>query len=476
MRSGILLVVVLLLAGCRPASRYGPVHVGKTAGKEGEKETVLPPHYAWLPTTEMPDARIEFVPSTSTKWSGLSQFWNTWPPTPTGSATAHLGLPPLNAAAALVVAERIATIHIKVPLGLPDPTPDLPASNLPTYGKWRLGQKIFFDRLLEGETGRYSCASCHQPERGFANDWTRKQRVPRETLGLLNVVYNKHQFWDGRVQFLEEVLVRALEDERPLEERKEPKTSPESAHVWGGLVKKLALDPSYDWQFKQVFGVRQATQDTIAKALATYMRTLLVGDSLYDKAERDRLAAGEPRVTAKQFAGHLSDATLLTLGVPKAKSGSVPSQLEKGYVVFHGKGRCHVCHVGPLFTDQLFHNTGVGASENYLFNPLEGGRFAALPIGLKDKQMIGAYRTPTLRNLLRTPSYFHDGSRRTLDEVVKYYDHSIPRIEHLSPDLQAADQPQSLNLDLEEREALVLFLRALEGNPVDPVLVPALKK
>src|SRR5205807_2739303 len=142
----------------------------------------------------------------------------------------------------------------KVPLGLPDPRPFIPSANPPTYGKWRLGQAIFFTPLLQGKSRKYSCASCHDTTRGFADP---REQIPAGELkapSLVNAIYNRHQFWDGRATALEEVVVHSLEDEQVDEEaRASPRA--EVTHRWG--MQALAKNASFRFEFERVFGIPQ---------------------------------------------------------------------------------------------------------------------------------------------------------------------------------------------------------------------------
>src|SRR5262249_11401812 len=147
------------------------------------------------------------------EWDRLPDFWNHFPPPGTGQCTAHLGLPPLGAAAALLLADQLAVIKIKVPLGLPDPTPYIPPANPPTFAKWKLGKRLFFDpnwlyppEVVDKEKKdkkdkkekpvKRSCANCHIPSQGYTeheNPVTRGGVM--NTPSLMNCVYNTHQFW-----------------------------------------------------------------------------------------------------------------------------------------------------------------------------------------------------------------------------------------------------------------------------------------
>jgi cytochrome c peroxidase len=168
-------------------------------------------------------------------------------------------------------------------------------------------------------------------------------------------------------------------------------------------------------------------------------------------------------------------------------------------VVFFGKARCNSCHAGDNYTDNQFHNLGVGVTDGQLpANAL--GRYGAQPLGAKDPALAGAFKTPTLRHLLGTAPYMHNGSEATLDKVVDFYDKGGNANEFLDPKMRdydaekaylvsAADkteykgpQPQlfgkgktpviplKLNLSAQEKQDLVLFLRSLQGDPADPII------
>jgi cytochrome c peroxidase len=465
-----LAILALALASCEQAVRY-PATDGPhpPVADTKKKPTTLSPHYAWIrPNPTAHEVPIEFVPAAAPGWGSLPKFWNPFPPPAAGMRTIHFGLPPLPAVAALVAADQAEAIRIKVPLGLPDPNPLIPAANPPTYPKWRLGKKLFFDAILKAGSLPYACADCHQPGHGFAEARPKALNGVINTPGLLNAIYNRHQFWDGRAGALEEVLVRSLEDERPPEE--DPaRESPEVTHSWGGLVKALAKDDAYRLEFYRTFGIAQPTQDAIAKALATYVRTILAGDSLYDRAEARRQGDGKAALSAEHFFSVLDDAAFAALQ-PGLKKEDAARQFAAGYQLFHGKANCAACHRPPLFTDHDFHNIGLNPQDSLPPPEKLTGRFLRLPIGLKEMRLIGAYRTPSLRGLPRTAPYFHDGKRHGLKEVVTFYDHEILATPYLAEALRAGDREQNLRLSPEETDALVLFLRSLDGSPVDPIV------
>jgi cytochrome c peroxidase len=352
----------------------------------------------------------------------------------------------------------------------------VPAVNPPTFLKWQLGQRLFFDDILGSKVERFSCASCHRPAMGFTEDWAVTLQGKRNTPSLINAVYNRHQFWDGRVAALEEVVVRNLHDEMEPPADATTEQSPRYRHAWSGVVALLRDDPAfrkkYQPEFQRVFGVRQPTQDTIARALATYMRTILSGDSLYDKARQQRGDAAK-ELRAADFEPFLDDAARKGLQAGDIAKNVLAQKLEAGYALFHGKARCSRCHRDELFTDHDFHNTGADRRVFFPDASNEPGYFAHLPIGLKDARYIGAFKTPTLRALPRTASYMRDGSLRTLQDVVEFYNSKLDNRSNDYLDKELLDdggRPRRLGLQPDDIQALVLFLRSLDGQPVDAIV------
>jgi cytochrome c peroxidase len=461
------LVFALFLTSCERAHRYGPVT--KETPKEIDPDAGKPSYrLAWMEPRTRHDVPLVFLASTDAEWQRLPKFWNETPFV-TAMMTAHLGQAPLEAVLALAVTQPSAVIKIKVPRGLPDPTPLIPPTNPPSLGRWRLGQKLFFERKLQAGADTFSCASCHNPDRGFSDADPRPIDGQFNTLSLINVVYNRRQFWDGRVRTLEETLVRSLNDERTVSPDEQRERALKQ-HIWGGFVSALVNDKRYEHDFDVVFGIDHPTQDSVAQALATYMRTILSGDSLFDRT-------AEPK-SADQFKASLDDNLALVLREQYAKDRpreEMPDLLAKGYQVFKGKARCVQCHLGPLFTDQDYHNIGYPGDEGAPPIGKETGRAARVPIGLKEARLIGAFRTPSLRNLIKTRPYFHNGALTTLPQVVDFYDSGVQPSLRLAKALRDDDHEQQLNLTPDERDALVMFLRALEGTPVDPMVAAPAK-
>ena len=461
--------LLLLTIGCQPAMKYEKPAAPEPPRKPAALETPEPKNpapIAWLdarPATVQPPVSLQFVCETDgAEWAALTKFWNP-PPTPEQQAAAAL-LSPLTAASLAQMG-----VKIKVPAGLDNPRDFLPADNPPTLGKWQLGQRLFYDKTWLGD-GRESCASCHNPQTAFADNAQTHFGVNAPT--LVNCVFNRRQFWDGRVETLEEVVQRTVEDETaPAQE------APAFRHVWSGVVGRLRANDEYRQPFLNVFG-QAATQDAVGKALATYMRTLLAADSVHDRAMSLQTAENAAELTAVHYEKALREADLKKLGLDEKSKTDGAKRIYRGYRLFNDleghKTGCILCHKGREFTDGKFHNIGVGFSP---FEPgQEPGRFASLPVGHKDRLLIGAYKTPTLRGLPRTGPYFHNGSATMLESAVLFHVDGGRWNEYLDPafrDAKNNDLPRTWDVPEAELADLVLFLRTLDGEDVEKAVGPA---
>jgi cytochrome c peroxidase len=471
-----------LVAGCNPAGQYGPPPTRvpdsglfkPAPEKPGEpkKEPALPvpADYLWSPPNPdliEPAVPIVFVTEQGSafEWNKLTRFWNyEGPATNPRQVAALVGLSPLVSAPLAAAGQVGRIVKIKVPRGLPDPTRYVPGSNMPTVGKWALGKRLFFDDSYLSATDKLACATCHQPEKGFTDNLP--FRTPR-TAPLLNVVFNRYLFWDGRANALEEVVQRQLDDERP-----PPDFAPPRPHVWSGVIERLRKNPQYRDRFGKVFGT-EPTQDAVGKALATYLRTILAGDSAYDQAEAAREKRKAQSVEEADFAAVLKDAKddlVKALDGEPGKKADLAKRLATGAKLFHDTG-CMTCHPSPAFHDNSFHNLGIGESaEKDPFPGHEPGRFAALPVGEKDPRLLGAYKTPSLRCLPRTMPYFHDASQPELFLAVVAHVRVGPAQvnPHLDPLLRDEKDPskgRDLHLKEDDIRALVSFLKALDAAP-----------
>lgn len=285
----------------------------------------------------------------------------------------------------------------------------VPADNPQSAAKIALGAQLYFDPRLSVDN-TVSCASCHDPSTAWANheptDTGVKRQVGARNSGtILDSAYMRYQFWDGRAGSLEEQALGPIEN--PIE----------MGETLPNVVRKLNAIPGYRSQFQAAFGT-DATPDAIAKAIAAFERTVITGVSPYD-----RYLAGD-------------------------KAALSPAA-ERGMTVFAGKGRCMTCHSGPMFSDQSFHNVGVGMNRE---KP-DVGREAVT----KNPRDRGAFKTPTLRNVALTWPYLHDGSAKTLDDVLALYN----RGGEPNPNLDSLMKP--LGLTASETADLKAFLEALTG-------------
>ena len=292
----------------------------------------------------------------------------------------------------------------------PLPPMPVPADNPQTDAKVRLGAQLYFDTRLSADN-TISCATCHSPEMAWANHGAtdkgfRGQVGGRNSGTILDAAYMKFQFWDGRAGSLEEQALGPIHN--PIE----------MGETLENVVLKLNAIPGYRSAFREVFGTDVDTGG-IAKAIAAFERTIVSGPSPYD-----RYLAGEK--------GALSEAAV------------------RGMNLFAGKAHCMPCHSGPTFSDQSFHNLGVGMSRP---NP-DLGREAHT----KNAADRGKFKTPGLRNVALTHPYLHDGSAKTLRDVIDLYD----RGGEANPNLDPLMLP--LRLTEREKQDLVAFLESLTGT------------
>lgn len=362
-------LLLVLTVGCQKAERYGARFAAPSAAAPptrppDEDRTPLSAELLWqeprhgAPTDQVV---IEFVHADTDPeaWAKLPKFWNAPPLARPDEAATLIGLSPL--AAGALAGQSGKVVRVKVPLGLDDPRPFIPSTNPPTLEKWQLGRRLFFDDswLMDkpNNGSGISCATCHQPAQGFT-DHTRAHRGGFNAPTLLNCVYNARQFWDGRAAILEEVIQRGLEDER------EPKETGPFRHVWHGVIGRLRDNTSYNVQFRDVFHT-EPTQDAVGRAIATYLRTILSGDSLHDRALRVQAEKKASELEVGHYEMALSaPGALEELGQGKAKPPDVAREVFRGYRLFaglQGGGRtnCIECHSGRQFTDGGFHNMGL---------------------------------------------------------------------------------------------------------------------
>lgn len=290
----------------------------------------------------------------------------------------------------------------------PLPPVPVPSNNPITDEKIKLGKILFVDPRLSKDQ-QLSCLSCHSPTLGYADNLTLslgfdRAVLPRNTPSVIQTGYYQSLFWDGRATTLEEQALGPIQAE--LEMNQDLDT----------LVEVLTSIEGYKPLFKSAFGDADITVERIAKALATYQRSINIINTKFDQfIEGDHYALNE--------------------------------QEKLGMEVFVGKGRCILCHSGPNFTDDQYHNVGVDSDDI--------GRYE---ITKRDEDK-GSFRTPGLRGIIYTAPYLHNGSEKTLLDVVNFYNRGGDIQDNLSPLIQPLD------LTHHEKEALISFLRVVSGVP-----------
>lgn len=291
-----------------------------------------------------------------------------------------------------------------------------PEDNPYTEKKAELGRYLFFDKRLSGD-GTVSCATCHDPAKGFTDQISvsvgiQGNQGTRNAQTVINSAYVKKLFWDGRADSLEDQCRGPIANPKEMALADDPHVAYKNCH------NRLFAISGYRKLFKEAFGEENFTLDQVVQAIATYERTILSGNSAFDK---------------------------FILG---DKSAMTPEQIH-GMRIFNKKN-CATCHFGLTFTDGKFHNIGVGMDKP---NP-DLGRYNIT----HDPKDWGAFRTPGLRDVHDSPPYMHDGSLKTLAEVIDYYDRGGNPNKNLHPAMTP------LNLTPEEKKALLSFMEALNGE------------
>ncbi len=309
----------------------------------------------------------------------------------------------------VTISAALAQAPPKPPLGLVPV--QWPKDNPYSAEKAELGRLLYFDKRLSGDN-TVACASCHAPQMGFTDNapvstGIRSQKGGMSAPTVINRAYSLNQFWDGRAATLEE-------------QAKGPIQNPiEMGATHEDCVGKLNKIAGYRQMFGRVFGKEEIDIDNVAKAIATFERTVLSGNSAFDKYS----AGNKKAMTSAQV---------------------------RGMDVYFNKAKCDQCHEGMNFTSNGYHNLGVGSDKA---TP-DVGRFAVT----KQDRDWGAFKTPTLRDVAHTGPYMHDGSLKTLEEVVDFYDKGG------TPNRNLDEKIKKLNLTAAQKKDLVEFLKALNGE------------
>lgn len=337
-------------------------------------------------------------------------------------------------------AMRFEDFELELPKGLSREDFYLPPDNPMSKDKVELGRTLFFDPRLSGDN-TVSCATCHSPQAAFSDNRQVSLGVglaagDRNSPTIINRAFSREQFWDGRANSLEEQLKLPLIN---------PKEMAMSSHEL--LVSKVAGIKGYKSWFKRVFA-REVNMDDLAKAIAAFERTVVSGNARYDEFK-----AGDQQA--------LNEAE------------------KRGLELFEGKARCSQCHNGPNFTDEKYHNLGVDWDNVRV----DLGRYNFT----RKEQDIGAFKTPTLREVANTAPYMHNGTFETLEETVTLYNsggiaNPFLDVEMRRPNrtleqmleyyekrkIQGEPPPETelvkLDLTKQEQADLVAFLRTLSGQ------------
>ena len=337
------------------------------------------------------------------------------------------------------------------PLGLP-PVP-IPADNPQTVEKIALGDKLYHDERFSS-TGDVSCATCHDKEKAFTDtplkvsEGIEKLTGTRNSPTVINSAYFETQFWDGRSPDLEDQALH-------------PFTNPVEMGLASHepILEIVRTDPEYISAFKVVFNMSgdQITMDQVTGAIAAFERTVIAGNSPFDRY----LYGGEP--------------------------GALTEQEKRGFDLFINEGRCVSCHLieqtQALFTDNRFHNIGVGINAIQDDVPDLAGEFLSAEMTISEVDVkvltdprtselgrfavtrgfddLGSFKTPTLRNIAVTAPYMHDGSLATLREVIVHYSNGGVTVEGdpVNDFLSGGIRP--LGLMDSEIDDLVAFMEAL---------------
>ena len=304
----------------------------------------------------------------------------------------------------------------------PDAAP-APAENLPNASRIHLGQMLFFDPRLSRKASM-SCATCHNPSLGWSDGLPTAVGFDMHILGrntptIVNTAFNSIQMWDGRKRDLEDQATGPIAAEgemnMPLPE----------------LIARLKSIPGYARYFDAAYPGQGISDVTVARAIASFERTVLSTESPFDRWR-------------------------------KGDAHAVSDDAKRGFELFEGKAKCAVCHMGYNFTDNGFHNIGIKTPEGHAYDV---GRYAQKPL----KSMRGAFKTPTLRDIGLTGPYMRNGCYTTLMEVVEHYDRGGDDKENLDINMVP------LSLSATEKADLVAFMESLTGAPRE-VRVPVLPR
>lgn len=316
----------------------------------------------------------------------------------------------------------------KIPQGFPNNASLMPPDNPMTVEGVALGRKLFYEKRLSGDN-TMSCASCHNQAFGFTDNGKRFSTGidgidgKRNAMPIINLAWSRSFFWDGRRETLEQQALDPVVD--PIEMHE----------TWPNALIKLSGDPVYKQLFLDAFGKSEIDSLDAAKAIAQFERTMISSDSKFD-----RFLAGTYQLTPLEKMG--KDLFMRDREVERDSNGKIINVIP-GADCFH----CHMGTGNPLLTDDVFHNNGLDVA------PQDSG----LAKVTKNPSDLGKFKTPTLRNLIFTAPYMHDGRFQTLDEVIDFYSEGLQHSATIDPLMKNVNEG-GVNLSPSEKQALKAFL------------------
>jgi cytochrome c peroxidase len=326
-------------------------------------------------------------------------------------------------------------LDIELPFGLAAGAAQIQGveKNPLTRAKIELGRQLYFDPRLSADL-KISCASCHNPDEGFARHsqvgiGIRDQAGGRNSPVSYNRILSGPQFWDGRAGSLEDQAVGPIAN------------AIEMGNTHEACVECLKAVPGYKLQFEKVFG--RLDIDAVGQALASFERAIVTEPTPYDYYER--LQAFE-KYDPEDIKEDAEVAARYEVASSEAKTHPLSESAKRGRAIyFSDKGGCSACHVGANLTDEKYHNIGIGMDKG----KVDIGREEVT----KDAKDHGAFKTPTIRNVALSAPYMHDGSLNTLEEVVEWY----AKGGHPNPSL--SEKIKKLNLTDQDKKDLVEFMK-----------------
>lgn len=345
--------------------------------------------------------------------------------------------------------ENHETLKVRLPMGLDKGAAGIviPEDNPLTRAKIELGRQLYFDPRLSRD-GTVSCASCHHPDKGYAFDTqfgvgVKGQEGGRNSPVSYNRILSGPQFWDGRADSLEAQAVGPIAN--PIE----------MGFTHDECVERLETIEGYRIQFEKIFPDSGVTIDNVGKAIASFERVVVTGPSPADYYEPVLLVESQfPELVKDLEAFEEEDPDSFDFymeAVENSEKNPMSEAAIRGRKLFFDKrSNCSTCHTGANFSDEQYHNLGVGMDTE---KP-DLGRFDQT----KENKDLGAFKTPTIRNVALTAPYMHDGSQKTLEEVVEWYAKGGHANDHLS------DKVKKLDLTDQEKSDLVAYMKALTGE------------